>query len=147
MSARGFHRVLVGWDSSPGAAAALAAATAIADDEVGRVVALAVLRPVSRGEGSEEERAAEIARHQQQTAEAFAKARDTLPGTSRATVTLEFAEGADAARELCEYADAHVFELLVLGRHGKGGVLHPRLGHVAEAVAKKSVLPLLLLGS
>ena len=147
MSARRFHRVLVGWDSSPGAAAALAAATAIADDEVGRVVALAVLRPVSRGEGGEEERAAEMARHQQQTAEAFAKARDTLPGTSRATVTLEFAEGADAARKLCEYADAHVFELLVLGRHGNGGVLHPRLGHVAEAVAKKSHLPLLLLGS
>jgi nucleotide-binding universal stress UspA family protein len=147
MSARRFRRVLVGWDSSPGAAAALAAATALADDEGGRVVALAVLRPVPRGEGSEEGRAAEIARHQRQTAEAFAKARDTLPGTSRATVTLEFAEGADAARELCEYADTHVFELLVLGRHGNGGVLHPRLGHVAEAVAKKSGLPLLLLGS
>jgi hypothetical protein len=36
--------------------------------------------------------------------------------------------------------------LLVLGRHGNGGVLHPRLGHVAETVAKKSGLPLLLLG-
>ena len=61
MSARRFHRVLVGWDSSPGAAVALAAATAIADDEVGRVAALAALRPVSRGEGSQEERAAELA--------------------------------------------------------------------------------------
>ena len=147
MSARRFHRVLVGWDSSPGAAAALAAAIAIADDEGGGVVALAVLRPVHRGEGGEEERAAEIARHQHQTAEAFAKAMDVLQGTSRARVTLEFAENSDAAKTVCEYADAHVFELIVLGRHGNGGVLHPRLGHVAEAVAKKSDLPLLLLGS
>ncbi len=147
MSARRFRRVLVGWDSSPGAAAALAAATAIADDEGGRVVALAVLRPVPRGEGSEEEQAVEIARHRHQAEEAFVKARDTLPGASRTRVTLAFAEGADAARELCEYADTHVFDLLVLGRHGNGGVLHPRLGHVAETVAKKSGLPLLLLGS
>ncbi len=61
-------------------------------------------------------------------------------------MTLEFAESPDAARALCEYADAHVFELLVLGRHGNGGVLHHRLGHVADTVAKKSGLPLLLLG-
>ena len=146
MSARWFRRILVGWDSSPGAAAALLAATAIADDEAGRVVALAVLRPVPRGEGGEEERAAEMARHRHQAEESFGRARDTLPGAARARVTLEFAESPDAARTLCEYADAHVFELLVLGRHGNGGVLHPRLGHVAETVAKKSGLPLLLLG-
>jgi nucleotide-binding universal stress UspA family protein len=146
MSAGQVRRVLVGWDSSPGAAAALLAAAGIADGEAGRVVALAVLRPVPRGEGGEEERAAEMARHRHQAEESFGRARDTLAGATQARVTLEFAEGADAARALCEYADAHVFELLVLGRHGKGGVLRPRLGHVAETVAKKSGLPLLLLG-
>jgi nucleotide-binding universal stress UspA family protein len=87
-----------------------------------------------------------MARHRHQAEESFGRARDTLAGATQARVTLEFAEGADAARALCEYADAHVFELLVLGRHGKGGVLRPRLGHVAETVAKKSGLPLLLLG-
>jgi nucleotide-binding universal stress UspA family protein len=146
MSARRFRRVLVGWDSSPGAAAALLAAAAIADDEMGHVVALAVLRPVPRGEGGEEERAGEIARHRHQAEESFGKARGTLPGATRARVTLEFAESSDAARALCDYAEAHMFELLVLGRHGTGGVLHPRLGHVAEKAAKKSGLPLLLLG-
>ena len=54
MSARQFRRVLVGWDSSPGAAAALLAAAGIADGEAGRVVALAVLRPVPHGESEEE---------------------------------------------------------------------------------------------
>jgi nucleotide-binding universal stress UspA family protein len=145
MNAQRFRRVLVGWDSSPGAAAALLAAAGIADGEVGRVVALAVLRPVPPGEGGEEERAAELARYRCQAEQAFVKARDALSGTAQARVSLEFAESADVARALCRYADAHVFELLVLGRHGTGGVLHPRLGHVAETVAKKSDLPLLLL--
>ena len=146
MSAGRFRRVLVGWDSSLGAVAALLAAAAIADDEMGHVVALAVLRPVSRGESGEAEWAAEIARHRHQAEESFGKAWDTLAGATRARVTLEFAENSDAARALCDYADAHMFELLVLGRHGTGGVLHPRLGHVAERVAKKSDIPLLLLG-
>jgi nucleotide-binding universal stress UspA family protein len=112
---------------------------------VGHVVALAVLRPVPHGE-SEEDRAAEVARLRHQARESFGKARDTLPGPLRARVSLELAESSDVARALCEYADAHVFELLVLGRHGTGGIMHPRLGHVAETIAKKSDLPLLLLG-
>ena len=145
MSAGRFRRVLVGWDCSAGSAAALFTAAAIADGETGRVVALAVLRPVHHAE-SEEDRAAEMAAQRRQAEESFGKARGTLPGGSRVRITLEFAESSDAARTLCEYADAHVFELLVLGRHGTGGVMHPRLGRVAETVAKKSGLPLLLLG-
>jgi nucleotide-binding universal stress UspA family protein len=147
MSAEGFRRVLVGWDSSAGAAAALATAAAIADGEVGRVVALAVLRPVAHGE-SEEDRAAEMARDRRQAEEPFAKVRDTLPGPSRAKVTLKFAESSDPARSLCEYADEHEFGLLVLGRHGNGGMLRSRLqlGRVAETVTKKSGISLLLLG-
>jgi nucleotide-binding universal stress UspA family protein len=145
MSAGPFRRVLVGWDCSAGSAAALRAAAAIADGEAGHVVALAVLRPVPHGE-SDEERAAEIAGRRHQAQESFGKARDTLPDPVRATVSLELAENSDVARALCEYADTHVFELLVLGRHGTGGIMHPRLGHVAETIAKKSDLPLLLLG-
>jgi nucleotide-binding universal stress UspA family protein len=145
MSAGPFRRVLVGWDCSAGSAAGLRAAAAIADGEAGHVVALAVLRPVPRGE-SEEDRAAEVASLRRQAQESFRKARDTLPGPLRARVSLELAENSDVVRALCEYADAHVFELLVLGRHGTGGIMHPRLGHVAETIAKKSDLPLLLLG-
>jgi nucleotide-binding universal stress UspA family protein len=147
MSAAGFRRVLVGWDGSAGAAAALVAAAAIADGEVGRVVALAVLRPVAHGE-SEEDRAAEMARDRRRAEESFGKVRDTLPGASRARVTLKFAESSDPARSLCEYAGAHEFELLVLGRHGNGGMLRsrPQLGRVAETVSRKSGISLLLLG-
>jgi nucleotide-binding universal stress UspA family protein len=48
-------------------------------------------------------------------------------------------------RAVCDYAAEHGFDLLVLGRHGDGGVLHHRLGHVAEAAARAGKLPVLLL--
>jgi len=140
-----FHRVLVGWDCSPGAAAALHAAAAIASGDAARVVALAVLKPVhaeSRDEG-----AADLAGRRQFAQETFTKARDGLDGATRARVSLRFAESTDPARVICEYADEHGYDLLVLGRHGTGGVLHPRLGHVAESAAKRSRLPVLLAGN
>lgn len=146
MSGGQFRRVLVGWDCSPGAAAALLAAAEIADGAERQVVALAVLRPVPRGESAEEQEA-EVAALRHQAEESFRIARDMLPETAQARVSLAFTESPDAARTLCEYADAHVFGLIALGRHGTGGMLHRRLGHVAESVAKKTNLPVLLLGS
>jgi nucleotide-binding universal stress UspA family protein len=59
-------------------------------------------------------------------------------------VSLEFVESGDAASTVCEYAQQHGFDLLVLGRHGTGGVFHPRLGHVAATAARKASLPVLL---
>jgi hypothetical protein len=88
MSAGPFRRVLAGWDCSAGSAAGLRAAAAIADGETGRVVALAVLRLVPRGE-SEEDRGAEVASLRHQARESFGKARDTLPDALRARVSLE----------------------------------------------------------
>jgi nucleotide-binding universal stress UspA family protein len=146
MNGSQLRRILVGWDCSPGAAAALLAAAEIADGAERQVVALAILRPVSRGE-SEEEQEAEMAARRHQAEESFRIARDALPDAARAGVTLDFTESPDPARTLCEYADAHVFGLIALGRHGTGGMLHRRLGHVAEAVAKKTNLPVLLLGN
>lgn len=145
MNGSQFRRILVGWDCSPGAAAALLAAAGIADGAERQVVALAVLRPVPRGESAEEQEA-EVAALRHQAEKSFRLVWDTLPDAAQAGVTLAFAESPDAARTLCEYADAHVFGLIALGRHGTGGMLHRRLGHVAETVAKKSNLPILLLG-
>jgi nucleotide-binding universal stress UspA family protein len=138
-----FRRILVGWDCSPGAAAALRAAAAVATDEASRVVALAVLKPAQHTEDAEEG-AADFDRRQRFAQETFAKAMDTLPDVLRERVTLRFAQSGDAARTVCEYAQQHGFDVLVLGRHGTGGVLHPRLGHVAATAARKSSLPVLL---
>jgi nucleotide-binding universal stress UspA family protein len=140
-----FHRILVGWDCSPGAAAALRAAAAIAGNDSVRVVALAVLKPAPHTESSDEG-AADLAGRRRFAEETFAKAREGLDGASRARVSLRYAESADPARAVCEYAEEHAFDLMVLGRHGTGGVLHPRLGHVAETAVKKSRVPVLLMG-
>jgi len=137
------RKILVGWDCSPGAAAALRAAAGLAAGGAARVVALAVLRAAQHAEDAEEG-AADFSERRRFAQETFARARDTLPGTLRERVSLEFAESGDAARAVCEYAQQHGFDLLALGRHGTGGVLHPRLGHVAATAARKSSLPVLL---
>lgn len=138
-----FRRILVGWDCSPGAAAALKAAAAIAASDGMSVVALAVLRPAPHTEDAEEG-AAGFEERRNYAQETFRSARGALAGTVQSRVTLRFAESGDAARTVCEYAQQHAFDLLVLGRHGTGGVLHPRLGRVAATAARKSSLPVLL---
>jgi nucleotide-binding universal stress UspA family protein len=138
-----FRRILVGWDCSPGAAAALRAAAAVASDEAAHVVALAVLKPAPHTEDAEEG-AADFDGRQRIAQETFTRACEAMPAAQRARVTLQFAQSGDAARTVCEYAQQHGFDLLVLGRHGTGGVLHPRLGHVAATAARKSSLPVLL---
>jgi nucleotide-binding universal stress UspA family protein len=143
MGAVPFHRILVGWDCSPGAAAALRAAVALADGAETRVVALAVLKPAPQTEDAAEG-AADFDGRQHFAQETFAKTKDSLPGAQRGRVSLRFAESSDAARTICDHAQEHGFDLLVVGRHGTGGVLHPRLGHVASAAAKDGRLTVLL---
>jgi nucleotide-binding universal stress UspA family protein len=143
MGVASFRRILVGWDCSPGAAAALRAAAALAGGEEAHVVALAVLKPAPHTEDAAEG-AADFDGRQRFAKETFAKARDLLPSGQQGRVTLRFAESGDAARTVCEHAQRHGFDLLVVGRHGTGGVLHPRLGHVASAAVKDGRLAVLL---
>jgi nucleotide-binding universal stress UspA family protein len=140
---RPVRRILVGWDCSPGAAAAMHAAAAVAADRAATIVVLAVLRPAPRAEETAEG-AADFDERRRFAQETFAKAWEGLPAVLREHVSLRFAESGDAAGTVCEYASQHGFDLLVLGRHGNGGVLHPRLGHVAAAAARKAALPVLL---
>lgn len=140
---RPVRRILVGWDCSPGAAAAMRAAAALATDGAAVVVALAVIRPLSHREEAEEA-AADFDERRRFARETFDKVRQGLPDAVREQVSLRFAEGDDAAHTVCEYASEHGFDLLALGRHGSGGLLHPRLGHVAGTAARKAALPVLL---
>jgi nucleotide-binding universal stress UspA family protein len=107
-----FRRILVGWDGSPGAVSALYAAAAV---EAAHVVALAVFRPAPYTEDVEENPADLIGR-QRFVQETFTRACQSVPGAQRARVKLQIIEGGDPARAVCEYADQHGFDLLVLGR-------------------------------
>jgi nucleotide-binding universal stress UspA family protein len=144
MTTTTFRRVLVGWDSSAHSAAALRTAVSMTGGQSPHVVALAVLDGRSHSEASED-RARDLAERRWHAERLFDEVRDSVPAEVRCRVSLQIIEDGDAARAICDYAAEHGFDLLVLGRHGDGGVLRRRLGHVAEAAAKTARLPVLLL--
>ncbi|HTT55118.1 MAG TPA: universal stress protein [Streptosporangiaceae bacterium] len=139
-----FRRVLVAWDGSPDSVAALAAAAALVSGSRGHVVALTVLPERAHVEAGEGLGGAEPG-DPDRVRENFARARAALQRTSQARIDLHTAAGRQVARSLCGYATEHGFDLLVLGRHGDGGVLHPRLGRVAEAAVRDAEVPVLLI--
>jgi nucleotide-binding universal stress UspA family protein len=139
-----YRQVLVGWDGSADATAALRAAAGIVGDSAGRVVALAVLPPAASLEQPDPEAGdGEVAAARQ----SFERARQALPPGPGARLSLHVAWGQHPARSLCEYAAEHGFDLIAVGRHGEGSLVPHRLGHVAEAAARASRIPVLLLSS
>jgi nucleotide-binding universal stress UspA family protein len=141
-----FRQVLVGWDGSPGSAAALRTAAALIGDGPGRVIALAIV-PRQSHLAEEPGQAGTEATGGTHMRQAFEAVRAAIAATLPTRISLHTEEGRHAARSLCDHATEHGFDLLVLGRHGDGGVLHPRLGHVAEAAARASRVPVLLVSA
>jgi len=141
-----FRRALVAWDGSADSVAALRAATAIVGGRNGHVVALSVLATGSHSEVSEDEQAvvSPQARHVQAT---FESARATISRTAAVRIDLHLAESRHVAGSLCDYAAEHGFDLLVIGRHGDGGLTHPKLGRIAETAARSCSIPVLLVSA
>jgi nucleotide-binding universal stress UspA family protein len=138
-----YRRVLVGWDASPDSVAALRAAAALTVTAAqGCVVAMAVLAE-ARGPELGDEIGSPVGR----VRTVFESARASLDLPAEAVISLYTEEGSHPARSLCEYAHMHGFDLVVLGRHGNGGILHPKLGHVAHGVARASEVPVLLVSA
>jgi nucleotide-binding universal stress UspA family protein len=138
-----FRRVLVAWDGSPDSVTALRTAAAIVAGTPGHVVALAVLPSSPPRETRDDGPGTSAAQHAR---DAFELARDSL-GTRSVPVTLETTEGRQASKSICEFAAEHAFDLLVLGRHGQGGILHPKLGHIAQETARIARVPVLLVSA
>ena len=53
----------------------------------------------------------------------------------------------EMAQELVDYADSQGADLLVLGTHGRSGLMHLLMGSFAETVMRQSHLPLLVIRS
>jgi nucleotide-binding universal stress UspA family protein len=137
-----FRHVLVGWDGSPDSVVAMKTAVAIVGSAPGRVTALAVLPSSQQPEDRHEAPAS--ADH---AWEAFQFAQTAAAAGCAARISLHTTHGRHIAESICGYATEHGFDLLVLGRHGDGGLLHPKLGHVAEAAARASTIPVLLVSA
>ncbi|MHB1874525.1 MAG: universal stress protein [Streptosporangiaceae bacterium] len=141
-----FRRILVAWDGSADAVAALRTAAAMAGDGRSHVVALSVLSGAAPRESGSAARAGQ-SEHARRAAAAFEAARVTIARTSSARLTLHTIESRHIAGSVCEYAADHGFDLLVVGRHGDGGLVHPKLGHIAESAVRSCPIPVLLVSA
>jgi nucleotide-binding universal stress UspA family protein len=144
-ASRPFHRVLVAWDGSPDSVAALKMAAAVTGAEHDQVVAYAVLPAPPHVEAWRDD-ADELPGPARQVFEAFETTRDAIAATRPVQITLHTCEDRRIAESICGYASEHAFDLLVIGRHGNGGVVHPKLGHIAQVAARESKVPVLLVG-
>lgn len=143
MLAPELSRVLVGWDGSAGASAGLALALRWTAAQGGQVTALAVIPGFVHVEDADERRQA-IEDAQAQLQAAY----DSVVGAAELTpdqrTSLEFVEAVDVAKALDRYADAHPVGLVVVGLHGREGLLHPKMGHIASHAARTSRCPVLV---
>lgn len=138
--------MLVAWDGSADSVVALRTAAALIGHGPGHVVALAVLTtPAHQEEGKEEQAGASAQEHRVQAA--FETACDSMPKGHPAKITLHTVQARQAPGPVCDYAVEHGFDLLVVGRHGDGGLIHNKLGHVAETAAKTCKIPVLLVSA
>ncbi|HUJ06953.1 MAG TPA: universal stress protein [Streptosporangiaceae bacterium] len=141
-----FRRLLVAFDGSADSAAALRTATAIVSDGQGHVVALAVLAGASHREARQDDHA-QNSDEARRIGAAFDAIRAAITQSSPVRMDLHTVQARQVAEALSGYAAEHGFDLLVIGRHGGGTLIHPRLGHVAEAVARTCQVPVLLVSA
>jgi nucleotide-binding universal stress UspA family protein len=141
-----FHRVLVAWDGSPDSVAALKIAAAVTGDEHDHVVAYSVLPTPPHVEAWRDD-AGDLPGPTRRVFEAFEAAKDAIAASTPVRITLHTCQDRRVAESICSYASEHDFDLLVIGRHGDGGLLHPKLGHIAQVAAQESTVPVLLIGA
>jgi len=60
------------------------------------------------------------------------------------SVTLATAEHVSTAKAICDYADEHGVDMIVIGTHGRTGLSHVLMGSVAEKVVRHANCPILV---
>jgi nucleotide-binding universal stress UspA family protein len=142
-----FRRVLVGFDGSPDATAAIGVAAAVAGSDGGHVVALCVVPRAHAFEGDEQ--GGENGGLPQQAEALFGEiARSQRPDKAvRMSVQVVYSDHGSPDRVVTDYAEQHGFDMLVLGRQGDGAHRKSRLGRVADRAAHTCSVPVLLLSA
>jgi nucleotide-binding universal stress UspA family protein len=138
-----FTRVLVGWDGSQAAAAGLRAGCTLTAFPSGTVTALSVVPTFSHVETDVERQLA--ARDARESLEAeYKRVLATIALHPEQRVCLRFIEDARVADALDTYVTQQTIDLLIVGLHGREGVLHPKMGHIANHVVKSGRCPVLV---
>lgn len=146
MAGAAFSRVLVGWDGSRCAMRALEVAARLTEGASGRLLALAVIPPEHHPEGDEPPGSGAL-QARRAAVERFEQAVGEFGLSGQERVSLRIIQDRHVAETLAAYAQSHGYDLVVLGRHGREGALHPKLGHVAAHLARTDSVPVLLVSS
>jgi nucleotide-binding universal stress UspA family protein len=144
MPASVFDRVLVGWDGSRAAAEGLRIACGLTAVAGGSVTALAVIPDFAHIE-ADDDRARAVNDALEPLRATFEQVVATLVLHPDQQVSLRFLEDAHVGAALDRYATEQLVDLLVVGLHGREGVLHPKMGHIANHVVKSSSSPVLII--
>jgi nucleotide-binding universal stress UspA family protein len=143
-------RMLVPTDFSPCADAALGYAKRMAAKMRGSVCLLHVIEHPAAGVtfGSELGAPESLeARHDQTENARIELGRRLLDdGRSRIVATADIVLGASAAM-ISAYAADHVFDMIVMGTHGRSGIAHLLMGSIAESVIRTAPCPVLTVKS
>ncbi len=91
--------------------------------------------------------AAAIAGGNEVLAEASAKAKEAGVVDVKTHLLVASKGAKEMAQELVEYAVAQQADLIVIGTHGRSGLMHLLMGSFAETVMRQSSLPLLVIRS
>jgi nucleotide-binding universal stress UspA family protein len=132
------HNILHPTDFSPISQAAFRVACALASEHQARLVLLHVLEPPTTaylGGVLLPEPGEEVALIRQKLADLAASA----PGI----LTTQILKGGDPARDILQTAGEQHCDLIVMGTHGRGGLLRVLMGSVAEEVLRHSPYPVL----
>ncbi|MDA8295809.1 MAG: universal stress protein [Actinomycetota bacterium] len=136
------RRVLVGFDGSIQAQAALELAVDLAHGSGAQVTVLFIL-PDTQHLESEESRlqASQRVRSELETHLAPLRRYAAAVGVPLTEVALH---GGDPAASIASYAAAHGFDVVVIGSHGRERALHGGLGRVVERLLREPRVPVLV---
>jgi len=136
-----FRRILVGYDGSSEARAALRIAIALAADLDGGVHALSVVRPPAHVETPEERKRA-IEAERDNLSQGLLDIAHQTPYRLEVTTAVVFAD--DPAKAIAIYASEHGFDLVVVGVHGREQMAHRGIGHSLDALLRHLPCPVLV---
>lgn len=142
MPASPIHHILVAWDASPDAHAALELALHLARVNHGSVTAVSVLDPGTHAETiGAQSRAVEAVSADLERALASHREEAEAMGARLNHVVIDATDRSDA---LLTYATHHAADLLIAGRRGNSGRIHAHLGPVAEQLLSRGHLPVMV---